>query len=431
MSNHYILVEEFDMKQLAGIAATVSTLGALAIAISPQTLHPSRAHHANTTAYHVAAASEDDPKPLAPFAERALDWLAAAQSENGGWGAGSHSRQDIRDPHAVSVDPATTAFAALALVRSGNGLSSGPYRDNVKRALDYLLDAVEAYPEEGAAITNISGTQPQAKLGQNIDASMTAQFLTRMLKQTSNDKRLHARVESALNKCLRKLQRAQQADGSFNGSGWAPVLQSAMANSAFEMASNAGQKVDQEVLDRSRAYQSQNVNEDGSVRTEAAAGVDLYSVASNQRALAADVRKIRDKVDTAKREGQLRQDADISEENLAAIGYSDDEAKELASSYRRFTASSELLTKDDVLAGFGNNGGEEFLSYMMTAEALAAAGGNDWDAFHDKMSRRLEKVQNQNGSWSGHHCITSPTFSTAAVVMMLTADRDLDLIKKS
>ena len=150
------------MKRFAGFVATVSTMGALSVALAPNQLDQSvvRSETQNSPYVH----SEDDPKPLAPFAERALDWLAAAQSEGGGWGAGSHNRQDITDPHAVDVDPATTAFAALALVRSGNGLNNGPYRDNVKRALDYLLEAVEEHPEDGSSITNISGTQPQAKL---------------------------------------------------------------------------------------------------------------------------------------------------------------------------------------------------------------------------------------------------------------------------
>ena len=47
--------------------------------------------------------------------EKGLAWLVAAQHENGGWGAGSHSNQALRDPHQVETDPATTAFAAMVL----------------------------------------------------------------------------------------------------------------------------------------------------------------------------------------------------------------------------------------------------------------------------------------------------------------------------
>src|SRR5215203_4466240 len=46
--------------------------------------------------------------------QRGLVWMAQAQANNGGWGAGTHQHQDVRDPHAVSTDPATTALVAMA-----------------------------------------------------------------------------------------------------------------------------------------------------------------------------------------------------------------------------------------------------------------------------------------------------------------------------
>src|SRR5689334_7034773 len=45
--------------------------------------------------------------PLADAAvKKGLDWIEKAQSDKGGWGAGTHARQDILDPHAVPSDPA-------------------------------------------------------------------------------------------------------------------------------------------------------------------------------------------------------------------------------------------------------------------------------------------------------------------------------------
>jgi hypothetical protein len=61
---------------------------------------------------------------------------------------------------------------------------------------------------------------------------------------------------------------------------------------------------------------------------------------------------------------------------------------------------------------------------MMTSESMVSMGTNAWDQWHSKMTNLLSSVQNPNGSWSGHHCITSPVFCTAAVVLALTADRD-------
>lgn len=63
--------------------------------------------------------------PLAidqPWNQNAIQWLLSAQSSDGGWGAGSHAYQQIRDPHEVQTDPATTAFAAMALLKAGGTL---------------------------------------------------------------------------------------------------------------------------------------------------------------------------------------------------------------------------------------------------------------------------------------------------------------------
>lgn len=64
------------------------------------------------------------PEKVQLSVDRGLSWIAGAQNENGGWGAGSHVRQDITDPHAVASDPATTAMVSMALLRSGTTLTS-------------------------------------------------------------------------------------------------------------------------------------------------------------------------------------------------------------------------------------------------------------------------------------------------------------------
>ena len=74
-------------------------------------------------------------------------------------------------------------------------------------------------------------------------------------------------------------------------------------------------------------------------------------------------------------------------------------------------------------AGFGSNGGEEFLSFLNIAEALVVKGGKDWEEWDAKMQQAVPRVQDKDGSWSGHHCITGKTFCTAAALLVLTADR--------
>jgi len=370
-------------------------------------------------------------KPVPQFLDKALTWLAAAQFENGGWGAGSHSNQSIRDPRAVQIDPATTAFSAMALMRAGNTLQRGPYAKNVAKALEYLVAMAESAPEEGANITTLTGTQPQAKMGQNVDVTMCAQFFSRILPQAEHDAKLKRRVTDALNKCLRKIERGQNTDGSWAGGGWAGVLQSAMANSALEAAQVAGAPVDEDVLERSRKYQKSNVDaKTGEVRTDRAAGVSLYSITSNQRATAGEARDAEKRLEEAKDKGLVEKSAPMTKENLVRAGLEEEEADKLADAYEQNKAAQKMLNDERVMAGFGNNGGEEYLSYMMTAESMVITGDSEYNSWYGKMSTRLSKIQDGNGSWSGHHCITSPVFCTAAVVMTLTADRDAELLVK-
>ena len=88
-----------------------------------------------------------------------------------------------------------------------------------------------------------------------------------------------------------------------------------------------------------------------------------------------------------------------------------------------------MQNDEALLTGFGNNGGEEYLSYLMTSESLVITGGKAWKQWDEKMHRRLRKIQSSNGSWTGHHCITSPVFCTAAVVQCLNTYRDADMLR--
>lgn len=408
---------------------------------------------------------KNNEEPIPPFMIKSLDWLAKAQQPNGGYGAGTHSRQDIHDPHAVNTDPATSALVGMALVRTGNTLKSGPYAAQVAGIHNYLLNHIEgavkeahqkegekkenkdevvngdvlATPDEGygrrgsrISINNYdynSQTQPQRKLGQNIDATFASQFLTRILEFTSEGSELHARTENAIEVCIKSIQEKQSNDGSMEGGTWAGVLQSSMANSALEQADGKGMKIDKDKLRKSRGYQRGNVDvSNGSVVGTASAGVSLYTYSSTNRATAANTRNARETVERAKNDGTLDLDDEVNEDNLIKAGVSKEEAEEWVADYRANEVSAQQLKRDDVLSGFGNNGGEEFISYMMTSEGLVISGGDAWDDWNKKMNTRLSKIQNNDGSWSGHHCITSPVFCTAAVIMTLATDRDVEYI---
>ena len=363
---------------------------------------------------------------------KGMVWMANAQLANGGWGAGTHSHQDVRDPHAVPADPATTALVGMALLRNGNTLTKGKYAENLKKALDFLLEAVENTPEQSSYITNLKGTQPQSKLGQNIDAILTMQFFTNIIaKIDKKDCSCIERIEKALDKCVRKIQKAQDADGGIKDGGWAPVLQSALANNALESAKDAGAKVDDKVLEKSRNYQKSNFDvETNSAVTGKAAGVLLYSVSGSARASAKEAQKADAVVQKAKKEGKLKPEAEVTVKSLETAGMSKTEAERYAMAYKIRGAAAARAQDGDVISGFGSNGGEEYLSYLMTGESLIIGQDNTWKNWFEKMAGRLVQIQNNDGSWQGHHCITSPVFCTATCLLILSIDKDIDFLVK-
>jgi hypothetical protein len=363
---------------------------------------------------------------------KGLVWMANAQLPNGGWGAGTHSRQDVLDPHAVAADPATTALVGMALLRNGSTLTKGKYAKNLKNALDFLLEAVENTPEQSKYITDLKATQPQTKLGQNIDAILTMQFFTNIIaKIDKKDCSCIERIEKALDKCVVKIQQAQDEDGGFKDGGWAPVLQSALANNALESAKDAGAKVDDRVLENSRNYQKGNFDlKTNSAETGKAAGVLLYSVSGSARASAKEARQADSAIKKAKKEGKLKESASITADALVVAGYSPTQAKKYETAVRIRGAAAARAQEGDVMNGFGSNGGEEYLSYLMTGESLIISQDNSWKTWFEKMAGRMIQIQNNDGSWQGHHCITSPVFCTATCLLILSIDKDLDFLVK-
>jgi hypothetical protein len=366
------------------------------------------------------------PEKVVASLDRGLSWIARAQNDDGGWGAGSHYHQEILDPHAVTTDPATTAMVAMALLRNDNTLSTGVYSAQLNKALVFLLKAVESSESNNNNITTITGTQIQTKLGGNIDVILTSQFLSN-IQETISDTALKARVKKAQTICISKIQQAQSSNGSIAGSGWAGVLQSSFATNALEAAEAQGVDVDKKALEKAREFQKSNYNaKTGDVNTEMGAGVVLYSVTGSARASAKEARKVEEEIKKAKDDGRLAQNAPATAQSLIQIGYKEDEAMKYATSYEVYQSAKVQAQRDDVLDGFGNNGGEEFLSYLQTGESMIINKDDSWEKWYDNISGRMLKIQNEDGSWNGHHCITSPVFCTATSLLILSVNNDIE-----
>jgi hypothetical protein len=371
------------------------------------------------------------PEKVELSLQSSLSWMAGSQLADGGWGCGSHANQRNLDPLSVKSDPATTSVVLMALMRMGHNHEKGQYSKEFNKGSKFILAAVEGASQDELNITKLTGTQIQSKLGYNIDVVLSAQFLANWLDELGQQHSEYNRVLSALNTCTEKIQRSMNADGSIQNAGWAGVLQSSFATNALESAAMNGASVDLDALERARDYQKGNIDtKSGNVKTDAGAGIVLYSVSGSARASAQDARKVEERVNAAKAAGDLPSAAPINADNLRQIGYSEEEAMRYSTSYTVYNTSKNVAQRQDVTTGFGNDGGEEYLSFLQTGESLIIGGDIEWKKWYDNISGRLLSAQNNNGSWHGHHCITSPVFCTATAMLILSIHNDIEKLAK-
>jgi hypothetical protein len=321
---------------------------------------------------------------------RGATWLVKSQKDDGGWGAGAWGTDNPQAPS----DVATTSLVILALHRDAAG--DGRHKKAIMRGINYVTQVIEQSPE-GPRLNVPEGTQPQHKLGNLVDTHFAALMLGEMAG-TQNDK-TNKTIQQALKNVVQRVQKAQQSDGSFDSNGWAPVLSSSVAASSLYRAQELGIDIKEEILDKNDRYQRSMVKGSSAggvieLDSSAGAGVDLYAAATT----------LRGNFEAKKRVGAAPADQEASKD-----------AEEAA--YSRIAGQGS----EQLFAGFGSVGGEEMLSYMMISDTLADEGGTKFEDWDKKVSSYLVQIQNNDGSWAGHHCITSRTFVTAAAMMSLGA----------
>ena len=84
----------------------------------------------------------------------------------------------------------------------------------------------------------------------------------------------------------------------------------------------------------------------------------------------------------------------------------------------------ERLSDQRFVAGFESIGGEEFFSYLNISDSLRRAGGPKWKKWNSEMKAKILKLQNADGTWAGHHCITGRVAVTSTAILTLAVDRE-------
>jgi hypothetical protein len=345
------------------------------------------------------------PKTAAPVStavDKGARWLASVQGADGGWGQDGGEASSARPGERLESsgnDVANTAAAALALLQAGR-----QYEPQVERALAFVLQRIEASPADGLAITDRQGTQIQRKLGPYIDTFLSSMLMSQMDGRASTPA-LNARVRKALQKTVAKIEKHQQSDGSWNtAGGWAPVLGTSMASRSLFEAQKRGVAVDAAVLKRAENYTVSALSATPPAPRVGAAGLSagrpVASLAAPVEAAGVPLYQ------SAQALEQLSRTAVDRVQNAKQIG-----------------AIQGRLADAAFVGGFGSMGGEEFFSYLNISDSMKRVGGDAWSKWHADITQKILGLQNSDGTWAGHHCITGRVAMTSAAILNLTVDR--------
>ena len=378
------------------------------------------------------SADKNPNDPVSIAVDKGVKWLVSVQGKDGGWGQDGGETSYVRQGERLESngnDVANTAVVALALLSTGTTPVQGPNQQALQRAVSFILDHVDRSPTDGLAVTNLTGTQIQRKLGPYIDTFLTSKLLAE-LDGNMGDPQANARVRRSLEKCVAKIEKNQLKDGSWNiAGGWAPILGTSMASQSLYLAQGKGLAVQQMAMNRVDVYtklsaagppspSAMPASSAGRVVARAGAGVgagygvDVTSapVMAVPKSADAEVSAVSAGVSLYKRAQELEQLTRTE--------------KDRKGNARQIADIKMQLSDPRFITGFGSIGGEEFFSYLNISDSLHRAGGPEWVRWNTDMKAKILKMQNEDGTWAGHHCITGRVAVTGAAILMLVADRE-------
>jgi hypothetical protein len=358
-------------------------------------------------------------EPVDLAVAKGLKWLVSVQGKDGGWGQDGGETSYVRQGENLESkgnDVANTAVVAEAMLHSGTTATRGEYREPLQRAVEFILKHVEESPSDGLAVTNLQGTQIQRKLGPYIDTFLTAKVLAE-LDGAMPDAKWNARVRQDLQKCVAKIEKAQMKDGSWNiAGGWAPILGTSLASQSLYIANSKGAAQPQMAMDRVEVYTKKTAAVSGAPAAPGyAAGIGggLGGDAATGSYAATAM--------TVSVDGAAGVPLYKKAQELEQLSRTPKDREKNAIEIKQITGQ---LSDAKFVTGFGSIGGEEFFSYLNISESLRRTGGADWKKWNADMTAKLLKLQNEDGTWAGHHCITGRVAVTSAAILLLQADRE-------
>ena len=392
------------MRRLAVVMSLAVVGGGAVWAQSQRSTPQSKAAVAPAPA--AAPVSKSVSTSVSTAVDKGARWLASVQGADGGWGQDGGEAAVVRQGERLESsgnDVANTAVAALALMQAGK-----QYTPQVERAVAFILQRIEASPVDGLAVTDRQGTQIQRKLGPYIDTFLSSMLMSQIDGRLSTPA-LNTRARNALQKTVAKIQKHQQSDGSWNNAGgWAPVLGTSLASRSLFEAQKRGVAVDAAALKRAESY---TVSAMAAPPPPVARGAVEGAAAGRPAGIAGGV------VASAESAGVPLYQSGQALEQLSRTPA--DRARNAA----QISAIQGQLSDAAFVRGFGSMGGEELFSYLNISDSMKRVGGEAWSRWHADITQKVLGLQNNDGTWAGHHCITGRVAMTSAAILNLTVDR--------
>lgn len=315
------------------------------------------------------ARAQEEPEPFVEVTEasltameRGMSFLLKRQNRDGGFGV----------DHGRPSDIACSALIGLVLLSAGNTPEKGIHAETLSNILHFVLRKVRTRPR--VDITGETTTQVQYKIGRHAHSFFAALFLSQIAGEAGP---LAAEALEALEEMVGVIIRAQVGDGSWGSTSWAPQLGTVMGWLSLRGANTVGLDIEASA-DRTADLLVQQLSAEQQHWMH-----DLYKNSTGVRV-------------------------------LYEMGRGD-----MPAARKGFQRILSLVTTDNT--AFTQAGGEEFLSFHLITEVMLNKGGEDWRAWYGTVRDKLIAVQNRDGSWTGHHCITSRTFCTACAMLVLQA----------
>lgn len=320
-----------------------------------------------TTATASASAEPASGPAITPACQKSIDrgmaWLLTAMSEDGKVGADIGQWPDL----------SCTAITGLALLAEGNTPHGGKHRQELRRVLESVLTMVERLPR--GRRDSLEVTLVQRKIGANADRFFAALFLSEVLGEAGDD---DEDIRRALDMLVVDITAGQGKDGTWGDESWAPVLGTVMGWESLRSSASSGLKVEASAKLAGEALLTKLKS---SVNQQESWMHDFYKNASSIRV-------------------------------LYSMGFRNDPVfDECLKKTLRFAEWEDRP--------FTEAGGEEFLGFFLVTECLLQEQSGPARNWYPTVREKIMKVQNADGSWTGHHCITHRTFCTAAALLTL------------